>query len=81
MTREEYLSFRNSNQLPITLAFEYYQYRSGDTMSLEQFSKFFLQFAELYKPDFQELYHYYDVKFEVVAIIDTLKTGYPVIFV
>lgn len=81
MTREEYLSYRNNNRLPVSLAFDYYKLWSLDkSLTIEQFSPLFIQFAALYKPDFKDLYHYYDVEFEVVAIVNTLEAGYPAIF-
>lgn len=74
MTKEEYIQIRNSNQLPVTLAFEYYQMKSGDIkMQFDQFNDYFISFVNLFNPDFKDLFHYYDTKFELTFLTDTKK--------
>lgn len=82
MTRDEYINFRNNRELPLTLVYDYYKIKTVEKiLSFEDFSKAFLVFFDIYKPDFKDFYNYYDIKFEVLSIVDIIKPENPVIFI
>lgn len=75
MTKQEYLILRNNNQLSIPLAFDYYKQITEDqTLDIHTFTNWFTTFVAIYKPNFSDLYNYYDQKFEVTRIINVSKS-------
>lgn len=66
MDREQYISCRNSNQIPINLAYEFYVSKNPNPcIPFDMFIETFQSYLQMFQPNMEEFFKFYDLKFEV----------------
>lgn len=72
MTKENYITMRESGQINIDLLFEYYLENCNNPLvnNINGFNELFQQFFMMFRPDLEFIYKIYDVKFNLNILKD-----------